>query len=336
MTTSGATGAPPRVLVVGAGVSGLVAATELAGRGAHVTVLHRPEAATRASHFAGGMLAPWCEAADATPALVAPGQEAIGWWGAHFAGTSRQGSLLVAAPRDLPELNRFARRTTGHRGCDAAGIAALEPDLAGRFPHGLFFPEEAHLDPRAALAALLAGLARRGVSVREAEATVEDAGDFDHVVDCRGHAAAPALPDLRGVRGEMLLLRCPGVTLRRPVRLLHPRIPLYVVPRGDGRFMVGATMIESADRRAVTARSAMELLNAAYALHPAFAEAEILEAGSNIRPAFPDNMPQLRRDGRVLRINGMYRHGFLLSPSLARRAADAVFGGNTLETGEAA
>jgi glycine oxidase len=110
------------------------------------------------------------------------------------------------------------------------------------------------------------------------------------------------------------------------VRLLHPRIPLYIVPRGGGIFMVGATMVESADRRPVTARAAMELLNAAYALHPAFAEAEILEMGSNIRPALPDNLPDLRREGRVLRLNGMYRHGFLLAPALAERAAALLLG----------
>jgi glycine oxidase len=100
--------------------------------------------------------------------------------------------------------------------------------------------------------------------------------------------------------------------------------------------MVGATMIESADRRAVTARSAMEMLNAAYALHPAFGEAEILETGSNIRPAFPDNMPLLRQEGNVLHLNGMYRHGFLLSPAFARRAAVIVLGEDTTQPGEAA
>jgi glycine oxidase len=326
----------PRVLVIGAGVAGLVTATVLAGRGAAVTVIHRPEPATRASHFAGGMLAPWCEAADASPALIAPGIEAIDWWARHVPETCRQGSLVVAARRDQGELARFARRTAGHRLCAAAEIAALEPDLDGRFAQALFFAEEAHLDPRAALQALAAGLRRRGAGIREGEVAEGDHAGFDHVIDCRGHAAAPVLPDLRGVRGEMLLLRCPGVALRRPVRLLHPRIPLYVVPRGGGVFMVGATMIESADRRAVTARSAVELLNAAYALHPGFAEAEILEAGSNIRPAFPDNMPALRRRGRVLHLNGMYRHGFLLSPHFAQHAAAIVFGEDTIETGEAA
>jgi glycine oxidase len=334
--TGAIAGSGPRILVIGAGVAGLVAATVLAERGGEITIIDRADPTTRASHFAGGMLAPWCEAADASGPLAEPGEEAIAWWAGHFPDTCRRGSLLVAARRDLAELNRFARRTTRYQTCDASGIAALEPDLAGRFEQGLFFAEEAHLDPRAALASLAAALERRGVTIRVGEATARDHDEYDHVVDCRGYEAAPVLADLRGVRGEMLLLRCPGVTLRRPIRLLHPRIPLYIVPRGEGRYMVGATMIESADRRGVTARSAMELLNAAYALHPAFGEAEILEAGSNIRPAFPDNMPHLRRDGPVLRLNGMYRHGFLLSPFLARRAAAAVFGEDTIPSGEAA
>jgi len=90
---------------------------------------------------------------------------------------------------------------------------------------------------------------------------------------------------LRGVRGEMLILRTPDVSLSRPVRLLHPRFPLYAVPRADMQFMIGATMIESQSAGPVTARSMMELLGAAYALHPAFGEAEIVETGVGVRPA---------------------------------------------------
>ena len=148
--------------------------------------------------------------------------------------------------------------------------------------------------------------------------------DADIVVDCRGLAARDALPDLRGVRGEMIVVRSPDVSLARPVRMLHPRLPLYIVPRGDGLFMIGATMIESERRGPVSVRSAVELLNAAYALHPAFGEAEIVELGADLRPAFPDNLPQVRRTGRVLHANGLYRHGFLLAPALARRVADAA------------
>ena len=111
------------------------------------------------------------------------------------------------------------------------------------------------------------------------------------------------------------------------MRLLHPRFPLYIVPRGEHLFMVGATMIESDERRRVTARSVVELLNAAYALHPAFAEAEIVEIGCDARPAFPDNLPRIRRQGDRVLVNGLYRHGFLLAPAMARRAAGVVLDG---------
>ena len=124
---------------------------------------------------------------------------------------------------------------------------------------------------------------------------------------------ATLLHDLRGVKGEMLVIRCPDVTLTRPVRLLHPRMPLYIVPRGDGVYMLGATMIESEDSSRITARSMLELLSAAYALNPAFGEAEVLEIGVDLRPAFPDNLPRIRRLGRTIYANGLYRHGYLLA-----------------------
>ena len=113
------------------------------------------------------------------------------------------------------------------------------------------------------------------------------------------------------------MVRAPEVELVRPVRLLHPRHPLYVVPWSGGRFLVGATMIESEDTGPVTVRSALELLGAAYSVHPAFAEARILEFGSGLRPAFPDNLPRISVDQDKIAVNGLYRHGFLLAPALA-------------------
>jgi glycine oxidase len=107
--------------------------------------------------------------------------------------------------------------------------------------------------------------------------------------------------------------------------MLHPRVPLYIVPRGDGVFMLGATMIEGRAGDHITARALLELLSAAYALNPAFGEAEVLEIGVDNRPAFPDNMPRIRRDGNLIRANGLFRHGFLLAPALARMVADLIF-----------
>ena len=127
------------------------------------------------------------------------------------------------------------------------------------------------------------------------------------------------------MRGEMIRVRTREICLTRTVRLLHPRIPLYVVPRANGEFMIGATMIESADKGAVSVRSAIELLSAAYALHPAFGEAEILEMSADVRPAYPDNEPRIEERGGRIFVNGFYRHGFLLAPAFAERAATLAF-----------
>ena len=344
------------VTVIGAGVAGLATATVLAERGADVSVVERSAelGGGACSWLAGGMLAPYCEGESAPETVVERGAKALDWWAARVPGVAREGTLVVAPPRDVGEIERFATRTREWRRLDADAIGALEPDLAGRFRKGLFFPREGHLDPRLALVSLRDGLRRRGVSIRFGEEAGSRPGDpplppfagegrgegvtapgpssgaprhrlpragEGTIIDCRGFAARDALPELRGVRGEMMLVRTREISLARPVRLLHPRFPLYIVPRADGLFMIGATMIESADRGGVSVRSAIELLSAAYALHPAFGEAEVLEMRADIRPAFPDNEPRVvERGGRVY-VNGFYRHGFLLSPYYAERAA---------------
>lgn len=309
------------VLIRGAGVAGLTLARELVRQGVKVTVLDRRAGiAGNASWFAGGMLAPWCERESAEEAVLTEGRLAVDWWDEALPGhVERKGTLVVAPARDSRELNRFAARTSGYEWCGADGIAVLEPDLSGRFARGLHFPGEAHLDPSKAMVALQAMLEDQGVGFQFA---ADEAPAADLEAECTGMAAADGR--LRGVRGEMLILLAPEVTLSRPVRLLHPRIPVYIVPRADHHFMVGATMIESTDAGPISARSTMELLNAAYALHPAFAEAKIVETGVGIRPAYPDNLPKVERSGHMIRINGLYRHGFLLAPAMARRAATMI------------
>ncbi|MER9079740.1 glycine oxidase ThiO [Mesorhizobium sp. M0895] len=313
-----------KVLVKGAGVAGLTAAFELAARGAAVSVAEtRPGLGGNASWFAGGMLAPWCERESAEQPVLDLGRGAADWWDAATPGqVTRAGTLVVAAPRDAGEIDRFASRTSGHRRVDEDEIALLEPDLAGRFRRGLLFSDEAHLDPRQAMAALHDKLAAMGVEFHFGTKVWHVFG-FDHQIDCTGMAAID--DRLRGVRGEMLILRTPDISLSRPVRLLHPRFPLYVVPRTGQCFMVGATMIESGSAEPATVRSMMELLGAAYALHPAFGEAGIVETGVGVRPAFPDNLPRVEAHGSTVAVNGLYRHGFLLAPAMARQAADLVF-----------
>ena len=309
-------------LVIGAGVAGLAVATALAERGANVTLIERAgELGGGASWLAGGMLAPFCEGESAPASVVALGKGALDWWHKRVPGVVREGALVVAPPRDTAEIDRFAARTEGHERADEARIAALEPDLAGRFRKGLIFANEGHLDPRAAMRALVSRLQALGAEIRFGEDGDRFADGAAVVVECRGFAARHDLPDLRGVRGEMIRVRTREVALTRTVRLLQPRIPHYIVPRANGEFKNGATMVESADRGAVSVRSALELLGAAYALHPAFGEAEVLEMSADVRPAYPDNEPRIEeRKGRIY-LNGFYRHGFLLAPAFAERAA---------------
>jgi glycine oxidase len=319
-----------RVTVLGAGVAGLACAVELAERGATVEVLERAAALAGAgcSWFAGGMLAPWCELESSGPLIARLGEEGIAWWRRRFPATAQQGTLVIAHGRDAGELVQFARRTERYQTIGAEALAALEPDLAGRFSSALYFAGEGHLDPRAALGALLARALELGVAVRFGVDADQASRAGREALDCTGLAARRTLADLRGVRGEMLLVRAPDVSLSRPVRVLHPRMPVYVVPRADGVYMIGATMIESDAGQGISARSLLELLSAAYALHPAFGEAEVLETGTGVRAAFPDNLPRLRRRGGALYVNGLYRHGFLLAPALAQRAALSLLEGH--------
>lgn len=312
------------IVVAGAGILGLWQAFTLSRAGHRVRLVEKSAEpfARAASAYAGAMLGPFCETEAQAADVRAPGLDAIKLWQRDFPGTVVAGTLVVAPARDLPELDRFARLTEGHTRVDAEELARLEPDLADRYGRGLFYPQEGHVDPIAAMAHLLAGARAAGCTVEfgsDWTATTPPPGTL--LVDCRGMGARAALPQLRGVRGERLVIETPDVHFSRPVRLLHPRHPLYVVPWSDGRFMVGATVIESEDESPVTVRSALELLSLAYALHPAFGEAQVIEQGAGVRPSWPDNYPKILPQENVIHVNGSYRHGYLLAPILAERVA---------------
>ncbi|RMH16037.1 MAG: glycine oxidase ThiO [Acidobacteria bacterium] len=344
--------------IAGAGLCGRLLALELAARGHAVTLFDRDDrAATRACAYTGaGMLAPYLELAESEPLITRLGLASRRRWRRLAerlpAAIDLQlaGTLVVAHPRDRGALELLERRLQAKLAsaplpddgavvtAGAERIAELEPALAGRFRHGLYFPLEGQVDNRLLLAALAAALGDAGVAWHEGTpvARVEpgrlrlaDGGErrFDHAVDCRGFGARHQQRGLRGVRGELLVLDAPDVELRRPLRLMHPRFPIYLCPRAGGRMIVGATAIESDDRRPITVRSTLELLSAAYSVHPGFAEAAVVESRADLRPAYPDNLPRLRYRPGYLSINGLYRHGFLIAPQLVHLAASLLAGG---------
>ena len=303
---------------IGAGIAGAWHALLFAQAGHDVTLHERSDASLMlsTSHWAGGMLAPYCESEVAEPIISRLGLRALDLWRRELPDTPFNGSLVVAHPRDRNDFERFARLTEGHQRLDAAGIAALEPSLEGRFREGLFFAAEGHVEPRRVLPKLHERIIAAGGTIKfNSDVSADDVEGL--VIDCRGLAARDTQGELRGVKGELILIETDEVTLSRPVRLIHPRWPLYVIPREDHLFMLGATSIEAEDT-GVSVRSALELLSAAYTVHPAFGEARIIEFGSGLRPAFPDNLPRItiRRDSRI-DVNGLYRHGFLIAPALA-------------------
>jgi glycine oxidase len=337
--------------IAGAGLIGRVLGLELHRRGWRVTLFDADsDRGTKSCAWTGaGMLAPYCELETAEPEVAELGLRSNRLWPAFLASLERPvfhqqaGSLAVAHPSDRGELNRLrdairgrAKEPDAVQEVSGAELAALEPELAGRFPSGLFMPREGQLDNRELLASLAATILARGiewftgVTVQRLEnGRLELSNhwkEFDWIVDCRGLGAKADLPDLRGVRGELVYVEAPDVHLNRPVRLMHPRYPLYIVPRPNGIFVIGATKIESEDMGAMTVRSALELLTAAYAVHPAFAEGRIVDMSVNCRPAFPDNKPRILVGENRLAVNGLYRHGFLVAPALAAMAADVMEG----------
>ena len=327
----------PEVAIVGAGLMGRLIGWQLVKRGTDVTLYEQTprHAPASAAHVAAAMLAPTSELPDSDDAVFAMGKQSLRAWPGMLDALGVpydiSGSLLVAHGPDGPLLDKFFRSLGAHSGTEAewldgAGVAELEPALTGRFERGLYLPHEGWLDNRALLAALegRCGTIHFGECVDPADLSAEAARhDRDaFVVDCRGVAAG--FSDLRGVRGEAIRLHAPEVDLTRPVRLMHPRYQLYVAPRPGRHYVVGATQLESESTQATTVRSALELLSAAFALHPGFAEAEITELCAGLRPAYPDNLPRVEWHRGVLRVNGLYRHGFLIAPAVAQQAIEEI------------
>lgn len=322
------------IKIIGAGITGLWQALILAKRGHHVRLIDKSSEpfTESASQYAGAMIAPHCEAEIGGPLVENLGLASLEIWKAHYPAMTQAGSLVLTQAREKPELKRFARQTNGHREINADEIASLEPDLKGRYTNALYFADETHMDPFLVLPFLVqairdaGGDVTFGVKPQDEETTpapaLAPAPAPDWTIDCRGLDAADDLKDLRGVRGERLVIRSTEVKLNHAIHLLHPRFPIYIVPWPDNLFMIGATMIETDSKAPVSVRSALELLSAAYALHPAFAEAEIECFDVGVRPAFPDNLPKIVLTPGKLYVNGLYRNGYLLAPQLAVLVAD--------------
>jgi len=348
---------PQHIAIAGAGLLGRLLAWQLLQSGCHVTLFEagsftpnqlQPDRA--AAFTAAGMIAPLSEAVVSDEGVYRMGQFALQQWPQWLSKLRNQpqplffqhGSLVIAHPQDFSELEQFERElkfvipqcNTYHH-VNQHQIQELEPDLNPGFSQGLFLAEEGHVDNRELLTAIGNDIISRGVNLREFTKvdvannkiiTDNSEEQFDLVIDCRGLGAKAQHPELRGVRGETLHVETREIQLRRPVRLMHPRYQLYIVPKPHHRFMIGATQIESEDRSPVTLQSSLELSSALYTLSPAFAEARIIEMDTNLRPAYMDNLPRVIIEDGLITANGLFRHGYLLAPAVVENILAHVFG----------
>lgn len=350
------------VVVVGGGVIGLCSAWRLAQDGARTIVLDRAEPPAGATRVAAGMLAPIGElafgepellrmsiaAAEIYPDFVAELEAASGLG----SGYARHGALHIALDRDEAAELRRVHDLQRSLGLGAEWLPPrrcreLEPGLTPSFNGGVHAPEEAAIDPRRMTAALLTALAGEGVEVRSGTDVVAPILDGErlggvrtgsgeelragHVLLATGAWAGAeswlpelARPPVRPVKGEILELRSPDGA--PPCERIVASERVYLVPRPDGRLIVGATTEERGFDATVTAGGVHELLREAYRLLPDVAELELVEAMAGLRPGTPDNLPLIGSgalDGLLLAC-GHYRNGILLAPLTAKALAELL------------
>ena len=338
--------------IAGAGLAGRLFAWALLRAGHSVEVFDPAAGPTplfngqgAAAFTAAGMLSPLAEQEAGGAEVAALGWQSLALWPQIVAQIAEQGgavrlrtpgSLLLAHTQDLGAAQRVLARTSGAEPLTPQQLAALESTLlpglrAWLLPgEGLIHPVEAMAalhdaaNARAARASPSSDLRWHwGQSVSEvAPHQLQVQGErrrYDWAIDARGLGAAVQRPGLRGVRGEIITLALPGHGLRRPLRLLHPRHRVYLLPRDDDQLVLGASEIESEDRSAMSVQSAVELMAAAHSVMPSLAEARITRLDVNLRPALPDNQPRAECEPGLLRLLGLYRHGWLLAPALVQQ-----------------
>jgi glycine oxidase len=346
------------VVIVGGGVMGCAAAYELSTRGVPVLVLERSVPGAEASSAAAGILGAQVEAHHAGPmtelglaslklypALVKELERSSG----IGLGFRRSGVLKVGfAASDVQRLARErvwqARQGLPFAKLSGAELRKREPALSQELAGGLWFEQDATLDPRSLLSALRIAAERAG-------ARFQSGAFVKRVAEANGRAIGVELSDGSLVKGSHVVLAAGSwtslvgqseaprvVPARGQIVELRSSVPplssivfgpdCYVVPRADGRVLIGSTLEFVGYKREVTAGAVAKLLTAAIRLVPALADAELSSSWSSFRPYTPDELPLLgpsQTPGLIL-MSGHYRNGILLAPISAKIVAACVTG----------
>lgn len=313
------------VAIVGAGPMGLVTALMCLRAGLKVAIYERQADFAGSPAWNGtGVLAPDCEADAADATIVDLGRRSIELWPTLIPGITFNGALVLGNRRQPTAIDDYSTFVLNYEWIDEEGIAALEPSLAAIYTRGMYFPQAAHADPRIMFTNLRDVLEAGGVRIRFDWVGTIDSLQAERIVDTRGLGARDRFPELRAVTAEMAQVRSHKVELSRPIRLLHNRHSLYVTPRGQGVYVIGATTVDD-DRSGVSVRSAGELMMHAVSLLPAFADAEVIELRSGLMPVLMNGVPKVQVGERVIAVNGLYRYGWMVAPAIAEDLLRVIY-----------
>jgi glycine oxidase len=325
-----------------------------------VLVLERADApGAGTSDVAAGMLAPVTEmdfgeegplrtnmlARERWPAFAAELEEVTGL----STGYRDTGALVVAADRDDAEALHRLHELHASLGLSSEWLTpsrcrALEPGLSPRIAGGILAPQDGSADPRATVRALAAAVDEIELGAR-VEAIEHDGSAVTGVRTSRGSIAADRVvvaagpwsaalaplgegPPVRPVKGQILELRTRG-SMPNPFERVVRTPRCYLVSRGDGRVVLGATVEEQGFDTAVTADGVFRLLEAAWEVLPEVGELEFVEARAGLRPATPDNVPLVGADERLdglIWATGHWRNGVLLAPLTADKVSTLLKG----------
>jgi glycine oxidase len=325
--------------IVGMGIMGRLLALALHNSGWQVTLFDEHQGDSNCSSAAAGLLTPFSECDKADSVIFQLGQESVkSYWPNILKQLSepvyfqQAGCIIVHHPQDKSEWQYFSRRINNQLATNnyfqqlsKETLTQLEPEL-DKFETAYYFPDEAQIDCQSVMNALKKELMKQcvefffNVKVLSLTSrniiTEEKPFEFDMVFDCRGLGARTIFTDLRAVRGELIYLYAPNVQLQRPIRFLHPRYSLYIIPRPGNIYIIGSSEIEAEDYSPISVRTSLELMTAAYYLHPGFAEARIIETRTHCRPTLASHLPCINHEEGLIAVNGLYRHGYLIAPAL--------------------
>jgi glycine oxidase len=330
-----------KIAVLGSGLMGRVISMRLYQTGYNnITLIDRdnPEGKQSPAYIAAGMIAPFSESVMGGHTIYSLGKNSLSLWKSYLDNLhapelyNDKGTLLFAPANFGMEIKHYINKISFNTNLnnyyqilDKLGITKLEPEL--KFNHAYYLADEGGLNAREIMSCLGNYLINRINWEIDSEISCHKQSNsitvnslirnFDFVIDCRGLGGREVYSNLRGIRGEIIRVYAPDVNIMRPIRLFHPRHSIYISPYKKHHYVIGATEIEAEDFSPISVRSSLELLSLAYDIHSGFAEARILEMNANCRPTLPNNLPQITAWDNFIAINGLYRHGFLLSPTLA-------------------